>query len=539
MYRTKYGLVDFRGTVGGKPVAFTTLRTTYGREVDSIVGFQMLNDPAAVTSAADFQRATSFIDYTFNWFYADSRDTAYYNSGLNPVRAATVDPSLPIVADAANDWRGYTPAAQHPQGVNQDYYVSWNNKQANGYSASGYGNGSVHRANLLDDRVRALVASGQKVTRASLTRAMADASASDLRGEDVLPELLRVLTSQPVTDPAQAAAVAELRTWRDHGAKRKGVTPGSHTYADAHAIQVFDAWWPLLVQASYQSAMGPELFGAMIAAIQINESPSGGQTGPSTGPAGANESIPHKGSAFQFGWWSYVDKDLRAVLGDPVAGGLSRKFCGDGDVAGCRQALLTALGQAAAQTAAQVYPADGDCAAGDQWCADSIIQRPMGGITDAKIAWQNRPTYQQVVQFPARRGTNIADLGLGRSVTATSFEHGLFHPYLPPELAVDGNMATRWGSDWSDDQSITIDLGGARQVGRVVLRWEAAYATAYTIQTSVDGTAWQDVFATTTGDGDLDNEAFTPVTARYVRMHGVHRATRYGYSLYDFEVYAG
>ena len=65
----------------------------------------------------------------------------------------------------------------------------------------------------------------------------------------------------------------------------------------------------------------------------------------------------------------------------------------------CRTALLTSLVQAGGRAGQQVYPGDADCSAGDQWCADSIIQRPMGGITDGKITWQNRPTYQQVVQF--------------------------------------------------------------------------------------------------------------------------------------------
>ena len=41
---------------------------------------------------------------------------------------------------------------QHPQSVDQDYYVNWNNKQAKRFSA-GWGNGSVHRGDLLDKRV--------------------------------------------------------------------------------------------------------------------------------------------------------------------------------------------------------------------------------------------------------------------------------------------------------------------------------------------------------------------------------------------------
>ncbi|MFI9275149.1 penicillin acylase family protein [Kitasatospora sp. NPDC052896] len=412
MYRSDYGLVTARGTVGGKPVAFTSLRSTYDHEVDSIIGFQMLNDPDVVHSAATFQQAVQHIDYTFNWFYADSTDTAYYNSGANPVRAAGVDPGLPIWAEPAYEWQNfdpatntadYTPPAQHPQSVDQDYYVSWNNKQAPAYGAAGFGDGSVYRANLLDSRVKALVAKGD-VTRAEVVQAMESAALTDLRGEDVLPDLLKVITSAPVTDPQQAAIVQELQTWQADGTQLRETSPGSQSYADSDAIRVMDAWWPLLAQGEFQPGMGDALFSALTGALQINESPSGGQTGPTAGgPVSANESIPHKGSSFQYGWWSYVDKDLRAVLGEPVAGPLAQPFCGGGDLSACRQTLLTTLSQAAAETPAQVYPGDSDCSAGDQWCADTIIQRPLGGITDDKITWQNRPTYQQVVQFPAHR----------------------------------------------------------------------------------------------------------------------------------------
>ncbi|WP_052371467.1 penicillin acylase family protein [Amycolatopsis taiwanensis] len=410
VYRTKFGLVQFRATVGGKPVAYTSQRSSYQHEAASIIGFQMFNNPEDMATAQQFQRAASNINYTFNWFYVNSTDIAYFNSGANPIRPSDVDPNLPI--DSSHEWQNwnpdtftadYTPAAEHPNSINQDYYISWNNKQALDYTAAGFGEGSVHRADLLDSRVGALVTSGTKISRADLVKAMEDAAVTDLRGEDVLRTLLQVINSEPVTDPAQAALVNELQTWLAHGAKRVETRQGSKTYADADAIRVMDAWWPLLAQAEFQPDLGDDLFTALVGAIQLNESPSGGQTGPSAGPADANQSVAHKGSSFQYGWWSYVDKDLRAVLGQDVPGGPARKYCGGGSVSGCRAALLASLAQAGAQPATTVYPADSSCAAGDQWCADSIIQRPMGGITDPSITWQNRPTYQQVVQFPAHR----------------------------------------------------------------------------------------------------------------------------------------
>ncbi|MFE2571267.1 penicillin acylase family protein [Streptomyces mirabilis] len=401
VYRTKYGPVEYRATVGGKKVAYTTLRSSYMHEADSIIGFQMLNDPDYVKSPQTFQSAVQHINYTFNWFYADSSHTAYYNSGDNPVRAAGVDAEFPIWAQAAYEWQNwdpttntasYTPPSAHPNSIDQDYYISWNNKQAKDYTTAPWGDGSVHRGNLLKDRVKKLVAAGG-VTRSSLTKAMADAALADLRAEDVLPKLLKVINSSTVTDTTAAAAVTKLSDWVTAGAKRKETSAGSKTYANADAIRILDAWWPLLVKAEFQPGLGTDLYTAFSNNLPIDESPSAAH-----GPTGA-----HAGSSFQYGWWSYVDKDIRAVLGESVQGGLSQKYCGGGTLSACRDALISTLKTAAGLTAAQVYPGDDQCSAGDQWCADSIVQRTLGGIKHGKITWQNRPTYQQVVEYTSHR----------------------------------------------------------------------------------------------------------------------------------------
>ncbi|MFE2534971.1 penicillin acylase family protein [Streptomyces sp. NPDC059371] len=401
VYRTKYGPVEYRATVGGKKVAYTTLRTSYLHEADSIIGFQMLNDPDFVKSPATFQSAVQNINYTFNWFYADSAHTAYYNSGDNPVRAGGVDAEFPVWAQSAYEWQNwdpatntasYTPASAHPNSVDQDYYISWNNKQAKGYTTASWGDGSVHRGDLLEDRVSKLVAAGG-VTRSALVKAMADAALADLRAEDVLPGLLKVVNSSPVTDSTAAAAVGKLSAWVTAGAKRKETSSGSHTYADADAIRILDAWWPLLVKAEFQPGLGSDLYTAFGNNLPVDEAPSAGH-----GPTGS-----HAGSSFQYGWWSYVDKDIRKVLGEPVQGGLSQTYCGGGSLTACRDLLIGSLKEAAGKTAATVYPGDDQCSAGDQWCADSIVQRTLGGIKHGKITWQNRPTFQQVVEYTSHR----------------------------------------------------------------------------------------------------------------------------------------
>ncbi|MCD9877641.1 galactose-binding domain-containing protein [Streptomyces guryensis] len=129
------------------------------------------------------------------------------------------------------------------------------------------------------------------------------------------------------------------------------------------------------------------------------------------------------------------------------------------------------------------------------------------------------------------------DLAEGASATASSSEWNPFTSHQPGR-AVDGDDGTRWASDWSDDQWWQVDLGSTHRVGRVTLGWERAYGKSYRIELSTDGTDWQTVWSTTSGDGGLDTARFTGTPARYVRIHCLQRGTDWGYSLYEVGVHS-
>ncbi|MER7276115.1 chitosanase [Dactylosporangium sp. NPDC000244] len=125
-------------------------------------------------------------------------------------------------------------------------------------------------------------------------------------------------------------------------------------------------------------------------------------------------------------------------------------------------------------------------------------------------------------------------LSVGRPVEASSVES----PELGAANAVDGDGRTRWGSEEGvDPQWIAVDLGARRAIGRVRLRWEAAYGRAYDIQTSDDGTTWTTIAGTRAGAGGTDDLTGLTGEGRYVRMYGTARGTKWGYSLYDFDSY--
>jgi beta-glucosidase-like glycosyl hydrolase len=132
--------------------------------------------------------------------------------------------------------------------------------------------------------------------------------------------------------------------------------------------------------------------------------------------------------------------------------------------------------------------------------------------------------------FPASAATTL--LSQNMPATASSTENA----GTPATAAVDGNTGTRWSSAASDPQWLQVDLGAAATISQVVLNWETAYATAFQIQVSSDAATWTPVYSTTTGTGGTQTLAVSG-TGRYVRMYGTARATGYGYSLWEFQVY--
>ena len=411
--RTKLGLVIARATIARRPVIYVSLRSTYFHEADSALGFADFNSPDRVDSASSYQRAASKIGFTFNWFYADKQDIAYFNSGNNPERPGGIDTNFPVRACPHDgspgrcefEWRGwnpdnftanYTPFSEHPRDVNpgKGYLTSWNNKQAPAYRAadSNFSYGSVHRSEPLDDRIRPRI-SGGKMDLPELVDAMEDAGTVDLRGDKVLPFLLAALGPQR---GELGNAVSKLRAWERSGAHRRDRSDGCKRertrcrYQHREAIKIMDAWWPRLVDAQFRPVLGGELFTRIVEMMGIDDEP--------------NAAGDHVGSAYIDGWYGYVEKDLRSLLGRPVREPFSRRYCGNGDRARCRDLLHDTLRAATRQTYREVYGRDEVCREpqnerlDDQWCFDAIQHTPAGVIFQPLIHWINRPTFQQAVE---------------------------------------------------------------------------------------------------------------------------------------------
>ncbi|WP_405929807.1 discoidin domain-containing protein [Streptomyces griseus] len=134
---------------------------------------------------------------------------------------------------------------------------------------------------------------------------------------------------------------------------------------------------------------------------------------------------------------------------------------------------------------------------------------------------------------PQVGGVNLAS---GKPAEASSFQPDSVGCPCPAANAVDGSFDTRWASEWADQQWIQVDLGASASFDHVQLVWEAAYAKAYTIQTSDNGQDWNTVHTETAGNGGIDDIEVAG-NARYVRVNATERGTPWGYSLYEFGVY--
>lgn len=121
----------------------------------------------------------------------------------------------------------------------------------------------------------------------------------------------------------------------------------------------------------------------------------------------------------------------------------------------------------------------------------------------------------------------------GKIAAASSSREG-----LAAERAVDDNKTSFWGSNYSNNEWISIDLGEKIRVSLVVLAWGNDYGRMYEIQVSDNLANWQTVLSVSDGDGGIDFLPLPNATGRFIRLKGLARSTSRGYDLNEFSVYS-
>jgi acyl-homoserine lactone acylase PvdQ len=415
IYLTRHGIVQGWTTAdGGRPVAVVIQRSTYNHEADSAIGFLRWNTPSLTDNVQSWMTGAEAIGYTFNWFYVDNRDIGYYQSGWDPIRPWDVDPNLPTWGTGVAEWQGFLGASAHPHEIDprQGFFDNWNNKPAPGFSAAddNYAYGPVYRVLSLTEEIhRQFARHAGRITRADLVQAMETAATVDLDGRQVLPLLLRYLAGHPASAGVRAM-LTQLRNWYAAGAQRIKASPGATQYRNAAAVAIMDELTPRLIRALFDplfAAGGVYRYDGMSAGytkvpMEFTNTPDGD---------GA-----HLGSAYDGGWEGYLVKLLRELDGLPAAQPFSRattdRVCGGG-LTGCRAAVTRALGS----TYRALLAANGGNPRVASWTQDTATSQAgvslpqydqiefstVGIVGQPPIEWQNRPTFQQVVQFPGHR----------------------------------------------------------------------------------------------------------------------------------------
>ena len=231
IYQTRHGVVQGWTTVKGQPVAIVNQRSTYDHDIDSVVGFLGFGDPNVTHDVHSWMDSANKIDYTFNWFYVDDRDTGYFVSGRDPVRNPHADPTLPTWGTGKTEWRGFLSRTQHPHEVNpkQGFFVSWNNKPAPGFATDGeYAYGQTYRSVLLDQQLKRQLAAHPHdlVTRPTWCRRWRRRPARTSTASTLNDLLLKYVGNR--TEPAGVKAMlAQLKRWDANGSHRLKAKPAT------------------------------------------------------------------------------------------------------------------------------------------------------------------------------------------------------------------------------------------------------------------------------------------------------------------------
>jgi len=352
-----HGPVFATATVGGKPYALSRRRSTFGRDGLNLGALKDMTEGKAYTPSRFYKTANQF-GFTFNWAYVSRKKTAYFSSGYLPIRSKGLDRRLPTLGTGQYEWKGFLKSSKHPHGTTgpDGLLLNWNNRSAPGFM---HGDdepyGSVQRVEMFNRFPQAVQITDD-------VGIMNRAATQDVRSP-VWPIVRRVLQNGTAPSPRDQQVVDILDDWVGRDAPR--IDADADTYYDEPGPVIMDALWRPIAEA----VMSP-VIGSLIPDLD-NVRNLDGLEGE-----------------------SYVDKDLRTLLGDPVVGRFNLSYCGFGAMSACSSALWQAIHQTADTLATQQGQADPSL-----WRKTAATTGFVPGLLPNRFPSTNRPTFQQVLEL--------------------------------------------------------------------------------------------------------------------------------------------
>jgi acyl-homoserine lactone acylase PvdQ len=355
---TVHGPVFATATVLGKPYALSRRRSTFGRDALNLGALKDMTEGKAFNPSRFYQTANQF-GFTFNWAYVSRKQTAYFSSAYLPKRPPGLDRRLPTLGTGKYEWIGFLTQKKHPHDTSGPggLLLNWNNRSAPGFM---HGDdepfGSVHRVEMFNR----WPAKAQITDNVGI---MNRAATQDVRSP-VWPVVSRVLhTTAPTQTDRDQEVLGILDDWFNRDAPR--LDANNDGLYDEPAPVIMDALWRPIANA----VMSP-VFGSLINDLD-NVRNLDGLEGE-----------------------SYVDKDLRTLLGDPVIGPFNLSYCGLGSLPQCAASLWQAVHDTADNLTMQQGQADPLL-----WQGPAALSSFVPNVLPDKFPFTNRPTFQQVLEF--------------------------------------------------------------------------------------------------------------------------------------------
>jgi acyl-homoserine lactone acylase PvdQ len=352
-----HGPVFATATVNGKPYALTRKRSTFGRDALNLAALKDMTEGKATTPRRFWNIANEF-EFTFNWAYTSRKSTAYFASGRLPRRPRGLDRRLPTLGTGQYEWTGFLSERQHPHDTTGPHglLLNWNNQSAPGFM---HGDdepyGSVQRVELFDQWPR-----HPRIT--DNVGVMNRAATEDERSL-VWPVVSRVLHTGPAPSARDAQVVDILDHWVGRDAPRLDVND-DRLWDEPGPVIMGQLWRPIA-----NAVMSP-VFGSLLPDLNAVRG-----LGSATGE-------------------SYVDKDLRTLLGRRVRDRFNLSYCGAGSLTACRNSLWNAVHQTADQLATQLGEPDPS-----KWTGPAARTGFVPGLLPNTFPTTNRPTFQQVLEL--------------------------------------------------------------------------------------------------------------------------------------------
>jgi acyl-homoserine lactone acylase PvdQ len=358
---TVHGPVFATATVDGKPYALSRERSTFGRDGFNLAALHDMTMGKASTPKRFYKTANEF-GFTFNWAYTSRNKTAYFTSGRLPERARGLDRRLPTLGTGKYEWRGFLRRNEHPHAVGGPHglLLNWNNRSAPGFM---HGDdepyGSVQRVEMFDQWP-----SNPKIT--DNVGIMNRAATEDTRSP-VWPVVSRVLNSGPAPSARDQQVADMIDDWVKRDAPRLDADLDG-TW-DESGPTIMDNTWRPIAEAVMEPRFGPLL-----------------------------EDLNRVRGLNGLSGESYVDKDLRTLLGRKVKGRFNLSYCGEGSLEQCRASLWAAVDASADELAAD-FSSDDPAS----WRGPASTTGFQPGLLPDRFPTTNRPTFQQVLEFQHRR----------------------------------------------------------------------------------------------------------------------------------------